>query len=241
MSDNKFKNFAVLTLDIQSVEVKDSKKGGQYAVAEALLQPGEGKHSDAIPMPFRVIVTNGLTKVLKPGITMTLVGHIGYEERDGESIYLFFPYKYDKPDKANGKDIAHSFVQLTLRAGKEATCRYTESGIYWGYTRMALGMGKIDGDAEHRTPIYKPSLWFAVKAFSRDGDESLPLKLAAIAKGSLVTVSGRLAYEAFIDKEGQERVSAGLIASKISDFEGVTSEAESEDQAEQEFEEPDFG
>ncbi len=91
MSDNKFKNFAVLTLDIQSVEVKESKKGGQYAIAQALLQPGEGERSEARSMPFRVIVNNGLTKVLKAGTTMTLVGHIGYEEKDGKAVYLFFP------------------------------------------------------------------------------------------------------------------------------------------------------
>ena len=95
---------------------------------------------------------------------------------------------------------------------------------------MALGMGK-DEKGE-----YKPSLWLTVKAFSRDGDETLPQKLTAIAKGSLVNVSGRLTYEIYKGKGY-----TGLIASKIGDFEGGASETENEDQAEKEFEEPNFG
>jgi len=220
MSDNKFKNFAVLTLDIHSVEVKESKKGGQYAVAQATLPMGEGKPA----LPFRVIVNNGLVKVLKAETSKTLVGHIGYEEKDGKPIYLFFPYKFEDSDKPR------NFAQLTLRCGVEAECRYTDAGAFWGHSRMALGMGK-DEKGE-----YKPSLWLTVKAFSRDGDETLPQKLAAIAKGSLVNVSGRLTYEIYKDKGY-----TSLIASKITDFEGGDGETQSEDQAEKEFEEPNFG
>ncbi len=99
---------------------------------------------------------------------------------------------------------------------------------------MALGIGKDDKGA------YKPSLWMTVKAFSRDNDETLVNKLAGTAKGSLVTVSGRLTYEAFTDKEGQERVSTGLVASKIEDFDSAAAETEG-DEAEKAFEEPNFG
>jgi len=234
MSDNKFKNFAVLTLAIQSVEVKESKKGGQYAIAQALLQPGEGERPETKPMPFRVIVNNGLTKVLKAGTTMTLVGHLGYEEKDSgdkehrTAIYLFFPYKFEETKQPR------SFAQLTLRAGQEATSRYTDSGVFWAHTRMALGMGKDEKEE------YKPSLWLNVKAFSRDGDQTLVQKLTAVAKGSLVTVSGRLTYEAYTDKDGVERVSTGLVVSKISDFEGGGSQTEGEESA-KEFVEPSFG
>lgn len=219
MSDNKFKNFAVLTLDIHSVEVKESKKGGQYAVAQATLPMGEGKPA----LPFRVIVNNGLVKVLKAETSKTLVGHIGYEEKDGKPVYLFFPYKFEESDKPR------NFVQLTLRAGKDADCRYTEGGVFWGFIRMALGMGKDDKGE------YKPSLWFTVKAFSREGDETLVHKLAAITKGSLSTVSGRLSYEVYNDKG-----SVGIVASKFGDFEDGASEASGEE-AEAAFEEPNFG
>jgi len=227
MSDNKFKNFAVLTLAIQSVEVKESKKGGQYAIAQALLQPGEGERPETKPMPFRVIVNNGLTKVLKAETTMTLVGHLGYEEKDGKASYLFFPYKFEETKQPR------SFAQLTLRAGQEVTSRYTDSGIFWAHTRMALGMGKDEKEE------YKPSLWLNVKAFSRDGDQTLVQKLTAVAKGSLVTVSGRLTYEPYTDKDGVERVSTGLVVSKISDFEGGESHTEGEESA-KEFVEPSF-
>jgi len=40
---------------------------------------------------------------------------------------------------------------------------------------------------------YQPSLWFTVKALSRDGDEPLVNKLAAITKGNLL-LSLRLEY-----------------------------------------------
>ena len=224
MSDHKFKNFTVLTLDIHAVEVKESKKGGQYAVAQAFLPMDDANP----PMPFRVVATNGLIRVLKPETTLTLVGHIGYEEKDGKATYLFFPYKFEPSEKPR------NFVQLTLRAGQSADCRYTDAGAFWGRIRMALGMGK-DEKGE-----YKPSLWLTVKAFSRDGDETLPQKLAAIAKGSLATITGRLTYEVFTGKEGETRVSAGVIASKISDFE-QDAEAPQTEESEKAFEEPNFG
>ncbi len=56
--------------------------------------------------------------------------------------------------------------------------------------------------------------------------QTLVHKLTAVSKGSLVTVSGRLTYEVYNDKDGVERVSTGLVASKISNLEGGSSEAE---------------
>ena len=231
MSDHKFKNFAVLTLDIHSVEVKESKKGGQYAVAQASLPMDDNPSpagAERLSMPFRVIVTNGLTKVLKAETTLTLVGHIGYEEKDGKATYLFFPYKFEPSEKPR------NFVQLTLRAGQGADCRYTDAGAFWGRIRMALGIGK-DKKGE-----YKPSLWLTVKAFSHNGDETLPQKLAAITKGSLATITGRLTYEVYTNKEGETRVSVGVIASKISDFDNGDKTPQDE-APEKEFEEPNFG
>ena len=68
-----------------------------------------------------------------------------------------------------------------------------------------------------------------------EGDETLVNKLAAIAKGNLATVSGRLSYEVYNDKG-----SLGIIASKFGDFEDGTGEASGEE-AEAAFEEPNFG
>ncbi len=191
--ESKYKNFAVLTLTLQTVEVKESKNKEPYAVAEATLAMGEGKP----PMPFRVIVTNGLTRVLKAGKTMTLVGHIGYEENDGQPSYLFFPYKFEEPEKPR------NFVMLTLRSS-EPEGRYTPTGMFWCSARMALGQGK------DRDGSWKPSLWLTAKAFSRDGDEALPLALSTVEKGELVTISGRLGYEIY-----EEKGYVSLVASKI--------------------------
>ncbi len=60
-------------------------------------------------------------------------------------------------------------------------------------------------------------------------------KLAAITKGSLSTVSGRLCYEVYDDKGN-----VGIVASKFGDFEDGAGEASGEE-AEKAFEEPNFG
>ena len=203
----KYKNFAVLTLAIQTVEVKESKKGEKYALAQAALPMGEGQP----PMPFRVIVTNGLTRVLKAGKTFTLLGRIGYEEKGEEKapVFLFFPTKFQESEKAASAQAAgaarpRNFAQLTLRAGQDPEGRYTAAGALWCRARMALGQGKDQrGD-------WKPSLWLTTKAFARAGDETLPQMLNSIEKGNLLTVSGRLAYEVY-----EEKAHVSLIASKI--------------------------
>jgi len=193
--ESKFKNFAVLTLSIQTVEVKESKKGETYAVAQAALPMGEGQP----PMPFRVIVTNGLTKVLKAGKTFTLLGRIAYEEHGEEKqpVFLFFPTKFEESEKPR------NFFQVTLRSS-EPEGRYTAAGAFWCRARMSLGQGK------DQRGNWKPSLWLTVKAFTREGDETLPMLLNSVEKGERVTVSGRLAYEVYEDK-----ANVSLIASKI--------------------------
>ena len=192
--ESKYKNFAALTLTIETVEVKESKKGEKYAVAQATLPMGEG----VPPMPFRVIVTNGLTKVLKAGKTFTLLGRIGYEEKDEQPVFLFFPTRFEESEKAR------NFAMLTLRVGQDPEGRYTPAGAFWCRARMALSQGK-DQRGE-----WKPSLWLTVKAFSREGDETLPQALNSAEKGSLITVSGRLAYDVY-----EEKANVSLILSKI--------------------------
>ena len=176
-----FKNFAVFTVDISSVEQKTSKEGQPYALAHATLPMNKGD-----PMPMRIVALNSVATSIVAGQS-TLVGRLGYDEKDGQGMLVFFPTRVE-PAPSDGK--LRNYVILTLRVGQESDCRYSEAGKFWGRVRMALSQGKDDNGS------YKPSLWLTVKGFtSKEGDETVPLALAKLHKGELATVTGRLNYE----------------------------------------------
>jgi len=181
MFDTNKANFAVLTLRIDTLEIKESRKGEPYAIAQAALPMGEGRPE----MPFRLIVTNRLTTVLSAGKTFTLLGTLGYEEREDQAVYLFFPYKYQKADRPR------NFVKLTLRAGQDAEGRYSAAGNFWARVRAAYHQGK---DPEGN---WKSSLWLNVKAFSREGEDSLALRISELQKGQRIHITGHLVYDVF--------------------------------------------
>jgi hypothetical protein len=175
------KNFAVFTVDISSVEQKTSKTGQAYALAFASLPMQKGG-----AMPLRIIALDAFAAPLKPGTT-TLVGHLGYEEKDGQGMLLFFPTRIE-PAPTDGR--YRNYVYLSLRVGQDGDCRYSAAGHFWGRVRMTLSQGKDS------TGKYKPSLWLTVKGFTRkDGDETIPRMLAGLRKGDLAAVTGRLLYE----------------------------------------------
>jgi hypothetical protein len=175
------KNFAVFTVDISSVERKTSKAGEAYALACAILPMQKG---DA--MPLRVVALDSLATSISPG-TSTLVGRLGYDERDGTGTLVFFPTRIE-PAPVDGR--YRNYVYLSLRVGQDGDSRYSAAGNFWGRVRMTLGQGRdARGD-------YRPSLWLTVKAFtSKEGDETVPRLLAGLRKGDLATVTGRLLYE----------------------------------------------
>jgi hypothetical protein len=176
-----FKNFAVFTVDISSVEQKTSKKGEAYAIATASLPMEKG-----VPMPLRIVVLDGLASSITAG-NSTLVGRLGYDEKDGQGTIVFFPTRVE-PAPSDGK--LRNYVYLTLRVGQDSDCRYSEAGNFWGRVRMALSQGK-DSSGN-----YRPSLWLTVKGFtSKEGNEAVPKTLATLRKGDLATVIGRLVYE----------------------------------------------
>jgi hypothetical protein len=176
-----FKNFAVFTVDISSVEQKTSKVGETYAIAFASLPMEKGD-----PMPMRIVALNGVATSIVTGQS-TLVGRLGYDEKDGQGTIVVFPTKVE-PAPNDGK--LRNYVCLTLRAGQDSNCRYSNAGNFWGRVRMALGQGKDNSGN------YRPSLWLTVKGFtSKEGDQTVPLALATLRKGDLATVAGRLVYE----------------------------------------------
>lgn len=180
-TQSDFKNFAVLTVNIGSVEHKNSKEGKPYAIATANLPMEKGDS-----MPLRVVALNGVSSSIVPG-QLTLVGRLGYDEKDGQGTTVLFPTKVEAAP-SDGK--LRNFVNLTLRAGQDAEGRYSDAGNFWARVRMALGQGK---DTKGN---YKPSLWLTVKGFTnKEGDGSVPEALDALHKGALATITGRLAYE----------------------------------------------
>ena len=179
-TQSDFKNFAVFTVDISSVEQKTSKEGKPYAVASATLP------MEKDTMPLRIVALNGIAASIVTG-QHTLVGRLGYDEKDGKGTIVFFPTKVE-PAPSDGK--LRNYVNLTLRAGQDAESRYSDAGNFWTRVRMALSQGK---DASGK---YKPSLWLTVKGFtSKEGDETVPQALAKLNKGELASITGRLAYE----------------------------------------------
>jgi len=186
-TQSDFKNFAVFTVDIRSVEQKTSKEGKPYAVANATLPMEKGD-----PMRLRIVALNGIAASIVTG-QLTLVGRLGYDEKDGKGTatkaqsIVFFPTKVE-PAPSDGR--LRNYVNLTLRAGQDADPRYSDAGHFWTRVRMALSQGK-DSSGN-----YKPSLWLTVKGFtSKEGDEAVPQALAKLNKGELASITGRLAYE----------------------------------------------
>jgi hypothetical protein len=176
-----YKNFAVFTVDISSVERKISKGGQGYALASATLPMQKGE-----PMPLRIVGLDGIATAIIPGKS-TLVGGLGYDVKDGQGTIVFFPTRIE-PAPEDGK--LRNYVYLTLRAGQDSDCRYSEAGNFWGRVRMVLSQGRdLNGN-------YKPSLWMTVKGFTdKDGRDTVPLALSDLRKGDLATITGRLIYE----------------------------------------------
>ncbi len=178
---SEFKNFAVFTVNVSSVEHKTSKEGKPYAIGLATLPIEKGAS-----MPLRIVALEGTAGILSMG-ELTLVGRLAYEEKDGQSMIIFFPTRIE-PAPSDGR--LRNYAYLTLRVGQDTDSRYSEAGNLWSRVRMALSQGK---DA---TGSYKPSLWLTVKGFtSKEGDESVPKALAGLHKGELATVVGRLSYQ----------------------------------------------
>ena len=217
-TQSDFKNFAVFTVDISSVEQKTSKEGKPYAVASATLPMEERSgtsHGD--PMSLRIVALNGIAASIVTG-QHTLVGRLGYDEKDGKGTIVFFPTKVE-PAPSDGK--LRNYVNLTLRAGQDAESRYSDAGNFWTRVRMALSQGK---DASGN---YKPSLWLTVKGFtSKEGDEAVPQALAKLNKGDLATITGRLAYEVSTSN-GKGYVN--LVAFKVEAPQAVQPEAVAEE------------
>jgi hypothetical protein len=121
----------------------------------------------------------------------------------------------DRPLYAN-------YVKLTLRVGAQPENQFSESGAYWVRLRASLYIGK-DGPKESTsaTGNYKPSKWFTVKAFAKEGDEKMGATvdaLAALNVGDRVTLAGKLDYIEYTRRDGSPGSEDVLITFKVGPF-----------------------
>ncbi len=127
--------------------------------------------------------------------------------------------KTDQKSKtgSNGdRPLYANYVKLTLRVGAQPENQFSESGTYWVRMRASLYMGK-DEDGH-----YRPSKWFTVKAFAKEGDQKMVAvvdALAALNVGDRVTLAGKLDYVEFTRRDGTPGSEDVLIAFKVEPFE----------------------
>ncbi len=133
-----------------------------------------------------------------------------------------------------GKQDSHSpsfanFVKFTLRAGTQPESQFSESGTYWVRLRASLYLGKDEAGN------YRPSKWFTVKAFAREGNQiktALVDALAALNVGDRFTLTGRLDYVEFTRRDNTPGSEDVIIALKVETFIGPHQD--------EKFEEPAF-
>ncbi|MBI9047098.1 MAG: hypothetical protein JEZ06_21610 [Anaerolineaceae bacterium] len=209
----QYKNFAVLTMQVEEVTVKTSKTGTAYAT-------GRGRTSQGIAfkiMGFKEAVTS-----METG-RQNLIGRLSYEEwsdRNGNK-HRNLVFLADKVERIMRHDRDKNFIQLTLRAFEDGEPRYSKKGSLWTKLRAFLSMGKDQAGK------YKSSLFLNVKSFSKarkaedgtpilDGagaqlfDETVAASLAAVDKNALFTVKGQL-----IQEEWKGRIYHGIIAHQV--------------------------
>jgi hypothetical protein len=194
-NQNSFKNFAVLSAQVSEVALKESASGNKYKAAKATLTGITCKDANGNPYHpvIEVLAFKKARKFLRPG-HMKLLGSLGYSEwenEDGEAQRQVKLIARSISPMQEG-DSPRSFVLLSLRAAKDAESRLSQtSGELWTSVNTSLSMGKDeDGD-------YRPSLWLTLKAFSRGGDERLPLALGELVKGDHIHAKGGLTCEEY--------------------------------------------
>lgn len=127
----------------------------------------------------------------------------------------------DRPSYAN-------YAKLTLRVGTQPESQYSESGVYWVRLRASLYMGK-DEDGN-----YKPSKWFTIKSFAKEGDAKMSAIVEALTNlnvGERVTLTGKLDYTEFTRRDGTPGSDDGFIVYKVEPFAADTSHEKFEEPA----------
>lgn len=122
-----------------------------------------------------------------------------------------------------------NYAILTLMAIADGEMKYSAAGKPFSFVRAFLSQGK-----DKQTEEYKPSIFFDVKAFSKDEDVSaLVQNLADIQNKDRFTVKGRLGMDEWTGEDGVKRQKLVIFAKSIEPFVfEKKDEAESEDELE---------
>jgi single-stranded DNA-binding protein len=117
-------------------------------------------------------------------------------------------------NNSNGKAKRQNYSILTLQSAGEGEVKYAASGKPWGKIRAFFSQGK-----DQQTGEFLPSIWFTVKAFSKDDEPSQAVSaLQNIAKGDKFTVKGRLGMDQWEGSDGTTHQSLTIFAISIEPF-----------------------
>ena len=114
----------------------------------------------------------------------------------------------------NNKNRPSNYVILTLQAIAEGEMKYSQSGKPWAVVRAFLSQGK-----DKQTGEYKPSIFFDVKAFSKDDEPSQVVSaIQALGNKERFTVKGRLAMREWTGSDEVKRQVMEIFANNIEEF-----------------------
>jgi hypothetical protein len=114
----------------------------------------------------------------------------------------------------NFKNRPSNYVILTLMAISAGEMKVSQAGHPFAFVRAFLSQGKDKASGE-----YKPSLFFDVKAFSKD--DSIPALVQSIAdvqNRERFTVKGRLGMEEWTGQDGEKHQKMVVFALTIEPF-----------------------
>ena len=106
---------------------------------------------------------------------------------------------------SNFKNRPSNYVILTLMAISAGEMKVSQAGHPFAFTRAFLSQGK-----DKTTGEYKPSLFFDVKAFSKDDSvTALVQSIADVQNKDRFTVKGRMGMEEWDGQDGVKHQKTG--------------------------------
>ena len=114
----------------------------------------------------------------------------------------------------NFKNRPSNYVIFTLMAIAAGEMKVSQAGKPFAFTRAFLSQGK-----DKTTGEYKPSLFFDVKAFSKDDSvTALVQSIADVQNKDRFTVKGRMGMEEWEGQDGVKHQKLVIFASSIEPF-----------------------
>jgi single-stranded DNA-binding protein len=115
---------------------------------------------------------------------------------------------------SNFKNRPSNYIILTLMAIAAGEMKFSQAGHPFAFTRAFLSQGKDKVSGE-----YKPSLFFDVKAFSKDDSvTAIVQSIADIQNKDRFTVKGRLGMEEWTGQDGVKHQKMVVFALSIEPF-----------------------